>query len=32
MDMEVKGCRFTYVSNPRDSQVAKERIYRMLAN
>ena len=32
MEMEVKGCRFTRHSNPRNGVVVKERIDRVLAN
>lgn len=32
MDMELKGCRFTWVSNPRDGLVTKEKIGRVLVN
>ena len=32
MDMEVKGCRFTWASNPRNGVIIREKIDRMLAN
>ena len=32
MDMEVKGCRFTWMSNPRNGFMTKERIDRLLVN
>ena len=32
MDMVVKGCKFTWMSNPRDAFITKERIDRLLVN
>ena len=32
MDMEIKGCRFTWMSNPRNGFITKERIDRLLVN
>ena len=32
MDIEVKGCRFTWASNPRNGFITKEKIDRLLAN
>lgn len=32
MDMELKGCKFTWVSNPREGTITKEKIDRVLVN
>ena len=32
MDIEVKGCRFTWASNPRNGFITNEKIDRLLAN
>ena len=32
MDLKVKGCNYTWVSNLKDGRVTKERIDRMVAN
>lgn len=32
MDMELKGCKYTWVSNPRDGRVTKEKLDRVLVN
>lgn len=32
MDMEFKGCKYTWVSNPRDGRVTREKLDRVLVN
>lgn len=32
IDMDLKGCKYTWLSNPEDGQVTKQKIDRVIAN